>query len=261
MFDNEENTVVNSRETYFEDDSLNPQQLALITDQIHEIAKTFKRDIYKIGKLLTEAKELVGHGNFKKYIKDNFDFSYPTANNLMNVYNQCLPWPSMVETIPSTVLYAISSPNFPPDLRELLFNHGYGLSDIDKPKIKDILKKYNKKEIDLSSPEIRGLIKYNDKKGTYFNYKAEIDKSIDKLRQLKDTMVKVTSTITWPTIPETDKLEMTKEQDEALESILDDMEIAMNSIIPERALPRAIKPNLKETIREMRSTSTEESKI
>ena len=39
-----------------------------------------------IGGLLTEAKELAGHGNWGKWIKDNFPFSERTAQNYMRVF-------------------------------------------------------------------------------------------------------------------------------------------------------------------------------
>lgn len=42
-----------------------------------------KNHAVEIGKLLIQAKEQVGHGNFGKWIEDNFNLSQRVANNLM----------------------------------------------------------------------------------------------------------------------------------------------------------------------------------
>src|SRR4030042_185321 len=98
----------------------NEDRLGRIVKEVKHRVLICKKEIFNIGELLVEAKKIVGHGNFKKWIADTFDFSYETANNFMNVYNACLANPSLVGTIKASVLYQISSPGFPPDLREHL---------------------------------------------------------------------------------------------------------------------------------------------
>ena len=78
------------RKQYFNDPK-DKNQLPLIVNEINARVLRGKREIYEIGRLLTKAKSLVGHGKFKKWVKDNVkEFGYQTANNFMNVYRYCL---------------------------------------------------------------------------------------------------------------------------------------------------------------------------
>lgn len=42
----------------------------------------------EIGKRLTEAKEMMEHGQFGKWLAEAVDYSQSTANNLMKIYEQ-----------------------------------------------------------------------------------------------------------------------------------------------------------------------------
>jgi Protein of unknown function (DUF3102) len=97
----------------FKDDPESDKQLPLIVEEIQARVGSAKRQIFEIGRLLTEAKAIVGHGEFKDWIKGKFDFSYSTANNFMNVYRYCLESPALVHSIRAAVLYKVASPKFP----------------------------------------------------------------------------------------------------------------------------------------------------
>jgi hypothetical protein len=124
--------------------------------------KICKREIYFIGELLVEAKKIVGHGNFKNWIAETFEFSYETANNYMNVYNACLGNPFYADSIKASVLYQIAAPSFPKDLREHLFEHeGWELKNFTNADIRDLLIKYKAGELDLESEGIKKLFNRN----------------------------------------------------------------------------------------------------
>ena len=122
-----------------------------IVEEIYYRVRITKKEIFNIGELLVEAKQIVGHGNFKKWIADYFDFSYETAKNFMNVYAACLAEPDVVTTMKASVLYRISAPGFPEDLREYIFEQG----DISLSRVDDFWRKDKTGELDLESEEVR----------------------------------------------------------------------------------------------------------
>ena len=145
-------------------------KLSDIVDDIKEICNNMKKEAYEIGRLLTEAKKLVVHGNFQKFIRDNFTFSYKTANNLMKVYRYCLGRPEIVTSIQISVLYKIATDQFLEDLREHLFENHHRLENISNKVIKDICRRFKNKEIGYDSHEIRNLIKFNEDRDQYAGY-------------------------------------------------------------------------------------------
>jgi len=111
-----------------------------IADEIRIRIKITKQEIFNIGELLYEAKKILKDG-FRKWIDDQFDFSYETAHNFMNVYKALFGHDQLVENVKSSILYKISAPSFPDDLREYLLTRG-GLREITNRKLDDLIGKY-----------------------------------------------------------------------------------------------------------------------
>jgi hypothetical protein len=155
------------------------ERMGQIIKEIKYRVKICKKEIFEIGALLTEAKQIVGHGKFKPWIEDNFDFSYETANNFMNVYKTCLANPNLVTSLKASVLYQIASPGFPTDLRQYIFEHvddvytwkdtPVKLEEITNNDLRELLMKYKAGELDTDSNEIRKLIEQH-KKISQFGY-------------------------------------------------------------------------------------------
>jgi len=124
----------------------NPERLSILADEINVRIKITKREIFTIGELLYEAKKIL-QGGFKQWIADNFDFSYDTAHNFMNVYECCLGHKNLVEKVKSSILYKLSAPSFPEELRDFLFSQG-SLVKMTNRKLEEILKKYKEGGID-----------------------------------------------------------------------------------------------------------------
>jgi hypothetical protein len=68
---------------------IEPRSLNVIAKEIKKHRKQIEQNAVKIGELLCEAKAiLVKHGDWKKWLEDNFDFSHRTANRLMRIYQE-----------------------------------------------------------------------------------------------------------------------------------------------------------------------------
>jgi hypothetical protein len=121
----------------YELDNLTPEvQLNRIKDEILIRTKITALEIFKIGGLLRLARRAcrLGGIGYKEWIRTNFDFSYETANNFMNVFTQCLSMRSIAVKLPLSILYKISAPSFPDELRDYLFTQG----NIDKMTNEDL---------------------------------------------------------------------------------------------------------------------------
>lgn len=73
--------------------------------------------IMTIGQYLTEAKAILGHGNFLPWIEAEFQMSHDTAKNFMNVWERFGQNPKISEFQPSA-LYLLASPSTPDEARE-----------------------------------------------------------------------------------------------------------------------------------------------
>lgn len=123
-----------------------PKRLPAIAEEVRLRIHITKREIFTIGELLYEAKKIL-QGEFKQWIEDNFDFGYDTANNFMNVYKHLFGHRGLVDKVKSSILYRISAPSFPDELREYLISQG-GLRDITGRKLDTFMKKYKEGGID-----------------------------------------------------------------------------------------------------------------
>lgn len=145
--------------TLFELQGLDPEtQLNHLKDEIIVRVKITKQEIFKIGELLSKAKKICQEQKtgFKDWIEENFDFSYETANNFMNVHKHCLSHMKIALGIPTSILYKISSPSFPDELREYLFDKG-NITEITNGQIAKIVDKYKEGGIESIEEDVQQL--------------------------------------------------------------------------------------------------------
>jgi hypothetical protein len=228
----------------FKDDPKNDKQLPLMADEIRARGGVIKREMYEKGRVLIEAKALVEHGKFKRWIGQEFDFSYQTANNFMNVYKSCLGRRQVVETIPASILYKIASPGFPKDLREFIYTNVYRIEEIKIKKIKDISKRVKKGELPLDSPEVLRLVEWRENNQQAKAYEAELNDNFGKLENLGKTIIKQSSAITWPKFPGKDRTEMTAEQAQRVDDVINDMVDHITSLKPDFKQVKRLRPRL-----------------
>lgn len=203
----------------FKDAPDNENQLPLLVDEIKSRQHRIKNDLRVIGGLLVESKELVGHGEFEKFVEDNFDFSISTARNLMNVFIQCGAYPEIFDQINSTVLYQISAPNFPDELRKFMLNNTKLLDNINNKKVADIGKRFAKGEIDIESNEVQSLLKYSRKNDAIKFYQNEVENLIKSISEHHKLLGKFIDNIDWPIHPDKNKTILTKKQKKMIDKL------------------------------------------
>jgi hypothetical protein len=228
---NEADQLMHKRKKLFKNDE---KQLPMILDEIHLRQINIKRDIYFIGGALTDAKKIVGHGNFKKWIEDNLDFSYSTANNLMRVYEVCLGRPEIVESFNPSVLYTMAAPGFPKDLRQYLFDNSDSLDEIENDKLKDIYTRFKSGDLDLDSPEVKNLVKYNKNLNNSELYKSQIKKNIEILKNLKNYVDNAAKKMDWPIWPSRKSTVFSKEEELEIHGLLEDILKCIKDRLPQK---------------------------
>jgi hypothetical protein len=214
-------------------DSTNQDELPKIINEIKSISINIKSEMYRIGELLVRGKKIFGHGNFQKWITDNFEFSYQTALNFMNVYKCCLGRPYIVKTIKSSILYMIAAPDFPEDLREHIFERSRKLKKIKNKNLRSIYRRFKKKELDFDSSEIKNLFKKNKRRFADENYSKEIYDSMNKMNKLERTVLSLTSKIKWPVHPSTKRVELEDDESKRVNKILKKLVNAVQILRPE----------------------------
>jgi hypothetical protein len=160
-----------------------------IGNEIHSRLKISQNEIFNIGELLFSAKKICRQNQigFKEWIKKNFEMSYETANNFMNVYKQCLGMREVAEKMPPSILYRISKPSFPDELREYLYDHG-NIEKITNGNIDALLKKYREGDFCFSAieKEVDAINqKYKVFRQTHKNLEA-FEKARNTLSSLKE---------------------------------------------------------------------------
>lgn len=103
-------------------------RLVAIASDTKERLKCSIKDIYQIGLNLIEAKELIAHGNFSKWLKAEINIDIRTAQRYMNVAELLTKNDAMSfllnNSLPVTpaILYEIASPSIPNEAREEIIN-------------------------------------------------------------------------------------------------------------------------------------------
>ena len=139
--------------------SLTPEELLkALQEEIKFRIKITKNEVFKIGELLINAKNICQQEGlkFKEWISEKFDFSYETANNFMNVYKNCLGLRNVVLNLSPSILYQISSPSFPEELKKHLFDTEQ-INEITNGRLREITKKYKKGGFDAIKDDIAEL--------------------------------------------------------------------------------------------------------
>lgn len=209
-------------------DDVDQEQLPQICKDILDITTNMKTDIYRIGELLVKAKKILKHGGFTEWIDTNFEFSSQQANNFMNVYRHCLGRPELVKTIKASLLYQITSPGFPEDLRKHILSNGKNLKRIKGKEFRKVYDKFKKGELDLESKEIKRLFKQNKNKA----YEKEIADQIAKLKKIKASIFTMTNKFKWPLHPVTQYADVNIEQMKQINELIDEIVGAIKDLKP-----------------------------
>ncbi|BAZ70886.1 DUF3102 domain-containing protein [Mastigocladus laminosus UU774] len=101
---------------------LTPQVRILVQDKTSELKSLMRRsgqDIIDIGQKLTEVKQQLGHGNFRAWLKAEFDWSIRTAARFMQVAIQFKGVNLADLNISISALYLLAEPSTPEKVRKI----------------------------------------------------------------------------------------------------------------------------------------------
>jgi len=249
----------NSRQRNFGNDPLNQNQLSLMVNEVNLRVQNIKRELYEIGRVLTEAKKIIGHGGFQDWIEANFDFKYPTANNFMHVYKHCLGRQQLVEDFKPSLLYILTAPKFQENIRELFFKHAGFFKKIGNKAAKEIAIEYANGEYPPDHPKVKALIKYLEDQDSCDGYNDHLKKSLGSLNDLHDTVINEVESMSWPSLKGHQKTQLTDTQHKEISKLIQKMLESVETLIPEYEIVQDLKPEFK--VRELKKRHIRKSKI
>ncbi len=234
----------NARKINFGNDPLNQNQLSLMVDEVNLRVQNIKRELYEIGRVLTEAKIIIGYGGFQDWIESNFDFSYQTANNFMHVYEHCLRRPQLIEYFKPSLLYILTAPKFQENIRELFFKHATFFKNIGNKVASDIAIEFSNGKYPPDHPKVKALIKYLEEQDSCAGYNNDLEKSINRVIDLHDTVNSVVKNVAWPSLNGNPKAQLTNSQHEKISNLIQGMVEAVESILPEFEIVEDLMPEI-----------------
>ena len=107
-----------------------------------------KKKIYTIGKLLSEAKAILSHGQFTKWIEERFkgDLPYSTAWLYAKIYERCECYPELIEKYPLYILMDVRK--LPVEVLKLVKDNPEKFKD-KRAEVMDLYKSFKCREIEL----------------------------------------------------------------------------------------------------------------
>ena len=137
----------------FDYSSLNIQCSDFVRQQTSEIRSLMKRtaqDIIEIGQRLIEVKNLLGHGQYRKWIEAEFNWGKSTANSFENVAKQFADVQNL-DVFAASALYELAAPSTPKAARQEAIALAQAGEKISYTAAKEIKRKYNEK---LARPQL-----------------------------------------------------------------------------------------------------------
>ena len=123
-------------------DSEKVKKLASHTGGIKALVKKTASDIIRIGEKLIQVKELLGHGDFGLWLKEEFGWTWRTANNFMNVAQQFkLENFSNLKTSTSA-LYLLASGSTPEAVRDEFTEKIQSGEEVTHKEVKDAIEEH-----------------------------------------------------------------------------------------------------------------------
>jgi len=145
---------------------------------------------YELGRMFVDAKKLIPHGQFGKWIRDNSLGSHRTANNLMHYYYVCFEKKELL-LLDKAVVFIMASRNFPQKLRELIEKTVPGVYTIDSKQLLSLKIKYLQSNESMERDEVIDfLVKKNEAEVfAYWSFKWKniityLEKEVKYFREL-----------------------------------------------------------------------------
>jgi hypothetical protein len=120
--------------------TLTDPALAAHAAAIHHLAGRVVADVIEIGRRLTDAKRICGHGNFLPWLKREFHWSEKTAENYMRVYALSTKFETVSNLdVPIKALYLLASPSTPKEARDAIIERAQAGKSIPLAEIKQTI--------------------------------------------------------------------------------------------------------------------------
>ncbi len=176
--DNNKNKI----KTFFDYTTLSSHKQVIIkecTGEIKERLRRTARDIWEVGKRLTEVRSQLEHGQFEGWLSAEFGWSRRTAYNFINVYEAFSDCANFTQLdIATSALYKLAAPSTPQAVRQEFLSKAEEGEKITHKQISQALKTAKEsKDIDPpqtispSAPQIPEVIEQS---------RAELDAELEK---------------------------------------------------------------------------------
>jgi hypothetical protein len=129
-------------------------KVALIVTSIESRLVSIKRNVFEIGKYVSQLKATLPHGTFEMFLEDHFkkELPYSTANLYMKIFEKFEKHPKAVQYLPITFLLKLAHNSFPEEVFNIL-TENVNTDKIDIQLITDAFDQFKSGDINLSQFE------------------------------------------------------------------------------------------------------------
>lgn len=164
--------------------------LDLIVDEIRLRTSIAGEQVFYIGQLLYEAKKLLPHGGYEKWIERYLqNISLSTAKNFRDVYETFALAPNSIRLLQKSILYFLSSDKCNEQLKDAYLNAEEVNTSITLKEVMALSVKMNKQELTIDSPEVSRFINLEQDR-------IKLRKYADSLFSLKEMVLEFLSDVT-----------------------------------------------------------------
>ena len=162
----------------FDYSNLDVKYLGFVQQQTGEIRSLMKRtaqDIIEIGQRLIKVKKLLGHGQYRKWIKAEFNWGKSTANSFENVAKQFAGVQNL-DVFAASALYELAAPSTHEAARQEAIALAQAGEKISYKAAKEIKQKYKAK---LAKLPLESAQKFLPSEAIQLNAEVEIDQKVN----------------------------------------------------------------------------------
>jgi hypothetical protein len=126
-------------------------KLQKLTLRIELCLVEIKINVYNLGKHLSEAKTILSHGRFQRWIEETFgrELPYPTAALYKSIYEYFQRKPELVRRLPLTLLMTMKEEAFPEEVEKLIEENPDAFKETDGQAFREAYKQLKEGRIDL----------------------------------------------------------------------------------------------------------------
>ena len=152
--------IQNLKEQGFNYAALNREARIVVLQRTCEIKNLLRRtakDIIEIGQKLVDVKQQLGHGNFRNWLKAEFDLSLSAATKFMQVYEQFKNVNFTQLNVAISALYLLAAPSTSSNARQEALARASEGESITYSKAKSIINRYQGNNFSVSEQTLSTL--------------------------------------------------------------------------------------------------------